>query len=253
MPNDLPQLTDAEHAVYEWQLSIPDFGEEGQRRLKAASVLISRVGGVGGAVAYYLAAAGVGRLVLAHAGDLRPPDLNRQILMTHDWVGKPRIESAARRLREFNPRLDVVAVNENIGESNVSALVAQADLVVDCAPLFSERLLMNRESVRQRKPMVECAMYAMEAQLTTFVPGRSPCLACLYPVEPPAWKRQFPVFGAVAGVIGSLAAVEAIKTISGLAEPLLGKLLTCNLAEMAFRTLAISRNPDCAVCGDRHR
>jgi molybdopterin/thiamine biosynthesis adenylyltransferase len=252
MPNDLPQLTDAEHAVYEWQLSIPDFGEEGQRRLKAASVLISRVGGVGGAVAYYLAAAGIGRLVLAHAGDLRPPDLNRQILMTHDWVGKPRIESAARRLRELNPRLDVVAVNENIGESNASALVGQADLVVDCAPLFSERLLMNRESVRQRKPMVECAMYAMEAQLTTFVPGRSPCLACLYPVEPPAWKRQFPVFGAVAGVIGSLAAVEVIKTLSGLAEPLIGKLLTCNLAEMAFRTLTISRNPDCAVCGDRH-
>jgi molybdopterin/thiamine biosynthesis adenylyltransferase len=96
-------------------------------------------------------------------------------------------------------------------------------------------------------------MYAMEAQLTTFVPGRSPCLACLYPVEPPAWKRQFPVFGAVAGVIGSLAAVEAIKSISGLAEPLIGKLLTCNLAEMAFRTLTISRNPNCSVCGDRHR
>ncbi|MDB5303711.1 MAG: moeB 1, partial [Phycisphaerales bacterium] len=236
MTNDLPRLTDDERAVYEWQLSIPNFGEEGQRKLKAASVLISRVGGVGGAVAYYLAAAGVGRLILAHAGDLRPPDLNRQILMTHDGVGQPRIESAKRRLLELNPRIDIVAINDNLSESNAADLVSRADLVVDCAPLFAERLLMNRESVRQRKPMVECAMYAMEAQVTTFIPGRTPCLACLYPVEPPGWQRRFPVFGAVAGVIGSLAAVEVIKTISGLADPLLGKLLTCNLAEMSFRT-----------------
>src|SRR5215213_11564048 len=105
-----PPLTAEERATYEWQMWVPGFGEEGQRRLKGASVLVSRVGGLGGAAAQYLAAAGVGRLVLAHAGVVKPSDLNRQTLMTHDSLGKPRIECAARRLRELNPRLEVEAV-----------------------------------------------------------------------------------------------------------------------------------------------
>src|SRR5215468_3874547 len=109
-------LTDADRAIYEWQLSVSGFGEEGQRRLKNASVLVSRVGGVGGTVAFELAAAGVGRLVLAHAGNVRPDDLNRQLLMTHDWIGRPRMDLAARRLRELNPALEVLAVAENVTE-----------------------------------------------------------------------------------------------------------------------------------------
>jgi molybdopterin/thiamine biosynthesis adenylyltransferase len=103
----LPHLTDEEKATYEWQMWVPGFGEEGQRRLRGSSVLISRVGGLGGLVAYQLAAAGIGRLVLAHAGNVRPSDLNRQLLMTHDGLGKSRIESARRRLLELNPRLDI--------------------------------------------------------------------------------------------------------------------------------------------------
>jgi molybdopterin/thiamine biosynthesis adenylyltransferase len=247
--DDLPPLTDDERARYDWQLSVAEFGEQGQRRLKGAAVLISRCGGVGGVVAYHLAAAGVGRLVLAHGGNLRVDDLNRQLLMTTDWIGKPRMELAARRLRELNPLVEVEAVAENVGESNATDLVRRVDLIVDCAPLFSERLLMNREAVRQKRPMVECAMYELEAQLTTVVPGRTPCLACLYPEAPPRWQRRFPVFGAVAGVIGSLAAVEAIKVLAGLGEPLLGRLLLCDLRDMTFRRAEIKRRPDCAVCG----
>src|SRR5437763_11301006 len=184
-------LTAADRAVYEWQLWVPDFGEQGQRRLKNASVLVSRVGGVGGLVAYELAAAGVGRLVLAHAGNARPDDLNRQLLITHDGVGRPRMDLVPRRLRELNPSLDVLAVAENVGEDNVGRLVGEADLVVSCAPTFRERLLLNRAAVGQGKPLVDCAMYELEAQLTTVVPGRTPCLACLYPAEPPGWRRQF--------------------------------------------------------------
>jgi molybdopterin/thiamine biosynthesis adenylyltransferase len=228
---------------------VADFGEAGQRKLKAASVLVSRVGGVGGTVAYFLAAAGVGRLVLAHAGPIRENDLNRQLLMTHDAVGTLRVESAAKRLRELNPRLELETVAENVTEQNVARLVASVDLVTDCAPLFSERLLMNREAVHQRKPLVESAMYELEAQLTTVIPGQTPCLACLYPTEPPAWKRQFPVFGAVAGTIGSLAAMEAIKVLAGFGEPLAGRLLIGNLRDMTFRTVRISKNPSCSVCG----
>ena len=242
-------LTPEERSVYEWQLGLPGFGEAGQEALKGATVLVTRVGGVGGTAAYQLAAAGVGRLVLAHAGKLRANDLNRQLLMTHDWIGKPRVECAARRLRELNPRLEVVALAENVTEENAARLVGGADLVLDAAPLFEERLLLNREAVRRRKPLVDCAMYGLELQLTTVVPGKTPCLACLYPEVPPGWKRQFPVLGAAAGAAGCLGAAEAIKVLSGVGEPLLGRMLTGDLREMSFRTLRLSRNPRCSVCG----
>jgi molybdopterin/thiamine biosynthesis adenylyltransferase len=242
-------LTDAERALYEWQLWVGGFGEPGQERLKGASVLVSRCGGVGGAVAYQLAAAGVGRLVLAHAGNLRANDLNRQLLMSHDGIGRPRVEQAARRLREFNPFVEVEAVAENVSAENVERLVAGVDLVVACAPLFRERLLLNRAVVAQGKPLVDCAMYELEAQLTTVLPGRTPCLACLYPSEPPAWRREFPVFGAVAGTVGCLGALEAIKVLANLGEPLLAQLLVCDLRDVTFRKVAIGRRPGCAVCG----
>jgi len=242
-------LTAEERAVYEWQMWVPDFGEEGQQALKTASVLVSRCGGLGSVVAYELAAAGVGKLVLAHAGNVKPSDLNRQLLMTHSWLGKPRVESAARRLQELNPRLEVVAVPENVTEGNAAELVGQVDVVVDCAPLFGERYLMNREAVRQQKPIIECAMYELDAQLTTVIPGKTPCVACLYPDDPPAWKREFPVFGAVSGGIGCWGAMEAIKVIAGLGQPLLGRLLTCDLRDMTFRVRTISKNPKCPVCG----
>ncbi len=246
--NSAKPLTPDEKAIYEWQMWVPDFGEKGQEKLKAASVLVTRCGGVGGVVAYELAAAGIGKLVLAHAGNVKPSDLNRQILMTHDWLGKPRVESAARRLRELNPRIEIDAVSENVNEENAEKLVEKADLVIDCAPLFQERLLLNREIVRQNKPMVDSAMYDMEAQLTTFVPGQTPCLACLFPEKPPEWKRQFPVFGAVSGTIACLAAVEAIKIISGFGEALLGKLLTIDMRAMTFHKVSIQRNPACEIC-----
>src|SRR5687767_3023318 len=155
---NLPDLTDEDRRRYEWQLWVRDFGEEGQRRLKSASVLISRIGGVGGAAAMQLAAAGVGRLVLAHAGNLRLDDLNRQLLMTTEGIGRPRVEQAAERLREINPHTTVEIVAENISEANAAVLVGRCDVVVSAAPLFEERLLLNREAVRQHKPLIDCAM-----------------------------------------------------------------------------------------------
>ena len=163
-------------------------------------------------------------------------------------LGKERVESAERRLKELNPRIEILTTQDNVTEENAARLVDEADLVVDCAPLFQERFLMNREAVKQKKPLVDCAMYDMEAQITTIIPGKTPCLACIVPETPPGWIRQFPVFGAVAGVIGTMAAVEAIKVLSGVGEPLLGRLLTCDLKAMSFRTLRITRNPKCAVC-----
>ena len=244
----LPALTEEEQARYEWQMWTPDIGEEGQARLKAASVLVSRIGGVGGTVAYYLAAAGIGKLVLAHAGNVKPSDLNRQLLMTTDWLGKPRVESAERRLKELNPNVDIVSVPENLSEANATALVSQVDLVVDAAPLFPERYAMNLACVEQKKPLIEAAMYDFDAQLTTIKPGETACLACIYPEDPPNWKREFPVFGAVSGTVAAMAVVEAIKLITGVGQTLCGQMLWMNLRRMAFRKLALQRRSDCPVC-----
>jgi len=243
-------LTPEERAIYEWQMWIPGFGKEGQCKLKDASVLISRCGGLGGVVAYELAAAGVGKLVIAHAGNLKPSDLNRQLLQTHDHIGQPRIESITRRLKELNPRLEIVGVGENVSDANADRLVAQADVVVDAAPLFEERFALNRAAVLQRKPMVECAMYSMEMQVTTIIPGRTPCLQCIVPDKLSDWKRQFPVLGAVSGVAGCLGAVEVVKLLTGLGQPLAGVLLVMNLDTMHIRQLKVAREPKCPVCAN---
>ena len=145
----LPELTADEQSRYEWQMWVRGFGQEGQRRLKAATVFISRIGGVGGTVAMQLAAAGIGRLILAHAGTLRLDDLNRQLLMTTEGVGKPRIDSAVRRLREWNPHVAVEAIGEHVDAGNVARMVGQADVGVSAAPLFEARLQFNREAVRR--------------------------------------------------------------------------------------------------------
>jgi molybdopterin/thiamine biosynthesis adenylyltransferase len=245
----LPELTDDERLRYQWQLWVRDFGEEGQRRIKATNVFVSRIGGVGGSAALHLAAAGVGRLVIAHAGNLRLDDLNRQTLMTTDWIGKPRVESAERRLRELNPLVEIETVSENVSDANAADLVSRCDLVIGAAPLFTERLLMNREAVRQGKPLVDCAMYDLEGRVMTVLPGQTACLACLYPEPPANWKREFPVFSAVSSTVGSLAAMEAIKVIAGIGQPLAGRLLTFDLRDMSFRTISIARRADCAVCG----
>jgi molybdopterin/thiamine biosynthesis adenylyltransferase len=250
MPDITPQpLNDEERATYEWQIWVPGFGEAGQEKLKGASVMVSRVGGLGSVVAYELAAAGIGKLVAAHGGNVKYSDLNRQLLMTYDWIGKPRIDTIERRLKDMNPRMQIIKHPENVNQENAKSLVQQADIIVDCAPLFEERYAMNAEAVRQGKPLVECAMYEMEAHITTIIPGQTPCLRCIHPEQPPTWKRQFPVFGAVSGTVGCLGAVEVIKLASGIGETLAGKMLTMDLRDMTFRTLKLRRDADCPVCG----
>ncbi len=247
--NIKPQmLTDEERATYEWQMWVEDFGEAGQERLKGASVLVSRCGGVGGVVAYELAAAGVGKLVIPHAGKTKHSDLNRQLLMTYGNIGKERGACLKERLLDLNPRLEVVSVDENVSEDNAEELVGMADVVVDCAPLFVERFAMNRAAMRQGKPMVECPMYDCEAQLTTFLPGKTGCLACLYPETPDYWKREFPVFGAVSGMVACMAAMEVIKLIGGFGKVLADRMLTIDLRGMGVSEVRLKRDPECEVC-----
>jgi molybdopterin/thiamine biosynthesis adenylyltransferase len=245
----LPDLTPEERERYQWQSWTPGFSEEGQRKLKASTVLISRAGGVGGTAALQLTAAGIGKLILAHGGDLRLNDLNRQLLMTTGHIGQPRIESAQRRLQELNPNVLVETVNANFNEDNAASLVAQADIVISAAPLFEERLLMNREGVRQGKPVIQCAMHDLEAIVLLTLPGQSACLSCLTPEPPAWWRREFPVFGAVSGTAGCIAAMEAIKLITGLGTTLAGSMACIDFNTMRMRTVSVARDPQCAVCG----
>lgn len=244
----LPELTEEERATYAWQFDVEGFGELGQRRLKGASVLISRIGGLGGMVALELAAAGVGRLILAHGGNIRPSDLNRQVLMTQDRIGTSRMDSAIARLRALNPRLEIVAEHANVSEENAHRLVEQADVVVDCAPLFVERYALNRAAMALRRPMVEAAVYDLEFHLTTFVPGVTGCLRCLYPEPSTTWRRQFPVLGAVPGVAGSMAALEVIKLIARFGDTLANRLLVYDLRSVQMNKLRLQRVAGCPDC-----
>lgn len=244
-----PPLTPDELATYAWQLDVPGFGETGQRTLLDTTCLVSRVGGLGSPLALQLAAAGFGRILLAHGGNLKPGDLNRQVLMTREALGTPRAAAARETLLRFKPEIEVEAIPENIQESNVEDLVRRSDIVFDCAPLFEERLLMNRECVLQGKPLINAAMYCLEGQVLSMVPGQTPCLACLYPENPPHWKRRFPVIGAVSALVANIAAMEGIKLLTGLGTPSLGQLILVDTATMSLNKIRVHRRPDCPVCG----
>jgi len=243
------ELTQEERAIYEWQIWEKDFGEEGQKKLKESAALVSRVGGLGSPVAYELAAAGIGKLILAHAGNVKLSDLNRQLLMSYNWLGKIRVESAKRKLQEFNPRLEIEIISENVSEDNASDLVGKADIVFDCAPLFEERYAMNKECVRQKKPLIDSAMFSMEGRVTTILPGQTPCLACIYPEFPSNWKREFPVFGAVPCIAAGVAVSEGIKVLAGFGETLAGVMLQYDARFMEFKRVKLKKNDSCPVCG----
>lgn len=246
-------LTPTELERYRRQMMLPGFGPAAQEQLKATTALVTGVGGLGGTVALYLAVAGVGRLILVRGGNLQRDDLNRQILMTDDWVGQPRVFKAQETLARLNPDIEIEAVCEYVTAGNIHPLVQRADVAFDCAFDFKERDLLNTACVAGGKLMVEAAMNSMDAYLTTIVPGRTPCLTCLYP-EKPEWDRWgFGVLGAVSGTLACLAALEGIKLITGLGEPLLGQLLTMDLARADFAKHRTFHDPDCRICGDLSR
>lgn len=249
----LPTLTPTECDRYRRQMMLPGLGETGQRQLKNTTALVTGVGGLGGTAALYLAVAGVGKLILVRGGDLQRDDLNRQVLMTDDWVGQPRVFKAQATLQALNPDIEIEAVCEYVDADNIDALVQRADIALDCAFDFKERDLLNAACVRWGKPMVEAAMNSMEAYLTTIVPGQTPCLTCLFP-EKPQWDRWgFGVLGAVSGTLACLAALEAVKLVTGLGEPLTGQLLTMDLARAEFAKRRPYHDPNCVVCGPLSR
>ncbi len=243
-------LSESQRVTYSWQLDIPGLGEEGQLRLGQSTALVSRVGGLGGPLAMSLAASGIGKLILVHGGELQESDLNRQTLMSREWIGRSRAKCAAETIKRFNPQIEVVPVEENFTQENAQSLVEMADIVFDCAPLFEERFLMNEACVRASKPLVESAMYSMQGQVMVVMPGSTPCLACLYPELPSHWRRRFPVIGAVSSMVAQIAAIEGIKLLTGIGKVSFGNLIMIDAASMDFTKVKLAlRNDHCAVCG----
>ncbi|MCS3919469.1 HesA/MoeB/ThiF family protein [Fervidibacter sacchari] len=252
-------LTENERARYIRHLSLVT--EEGQEKLKNSTALVTRCGGVGGTAALYLAAAGIGRLIMIHEGNTTWSNLNRQILQTYDWVGKPRIVKIRESIHRLNPDVEIVAIAEPFTEELGNELAPQADVLLSCTPVWQERVALNTVAVRHRKPLVEAAMNGMEGTLTVIVPGETPCLRCIYPDDPTdewwdAWS--FPVLGAVAGITGCFAAIEAIKVIVGrgarervrVGKPLTNRMLIFDTANHDYRLVKVRRLPDCPVCGN---
>lgn len=247
MFSSTPRLTATELERYSRQMMLPNFEEEAQRKLKSATVLVTGVGGLGGTAALYLTVAGIGKLILVRGGGLRLDDMNRQVLMTDDWVGNPRVFKAQETLLSINPEVEIEAVYDYVTAENVDELVQSCDIALDCAHNFAERNLLNEACVRWQKPMVEAAMSGMESYLTTIVPHETGCLSCLFPEKPDWDRRGFGVLGAVSGTLACLTALEAIKFLTGFASPLLSQLLTMDLGNLEFKKHRTFHDPNCPV------
>lgn len=170
--------------------------------------------------------------------------------MTWEGIGHPRSQSIEETLRRFNPNVEVEVVPENLSEENAEQLCAKADILFGAAPLFEERFLLNRESIRRNIPLIDSAMYNLEGHVIPIIPGETPCLACLHPEVPPHWKRRFPVIGAVSALAANIGAMEGIKILTGIGEVQKGKMIYFDAASMNFQKIQIKRNPSCTVCGN---
>ena len=208
-------LTDSERERYSRQILL--FGEEGQERLKSSKVFIAGAGGLGCPAAAYLAAAGVGHLVIADCDSVDRTNLNRQILHYEPDIGRPKVVSASEKLQSMNPDIRVEPLAVIISDSNAAALVSGCDLVVDALDTFTDRYALNRAAIRNRIPYIHGAVSGFDGHMATIIPGETACLECMVPEAPP--RSVFPVVGTTPGLIGVLQAHEAIKQITGQGEP----------------------------------
>ena len=253
--NTQRQLSNEERIRYSRHLTMPEVGIDGQRRLKAAHVLCIGAGGLGSPAALYLAAAGVGTIGIVDFDDVDLSNLQRQILHGTKDIGRSKLKSAQDRLRDANPNIEVELHECRFSSENASELVARYDLVVDGSDNFPTRYLSNDVCVFARRPNIYGSIFRFDGQSTVFAPHLGgPCYRCLFP-EPPAPGTipncaEAGVLGVLPGIIGMVQAIEAIKLILGVGEPLIGRLLHFEALKMKFRELKLRRDPQCPVCGD---
>ena len=248
------ELTQEEILRYSRHLLIPEVGLEGQRKLKAASVLLVGSGGLGSPIALYLAAAGVGRIGIVDYDVVDPSNLQRQIIHDTHQVGVLKVESARNRLLALNPFVQVDVYNEVFTSQNAERIAADYDIFVDGSDNFPTRYLLNDLAVLSGKPFVYGSIFRFEGQVSVFDARHGPCYRCLFPEPPPPDTvpscADAGVFGVLPGTIGSIQATEVIKLILGIGEPLIGKLLLYDALEMSMQAIYLRKNPRCKVCGE---
>ncbi len=249
-------LSNEEIRRYSRHLIMPEVGMEGQRRLKQGRVLLIGTGGLGSPLALYLAAAGVGHIGLVDFDVVDESNLQRQIVHGTSTVGVPKTESAKRRLHDLNPTIDIVTYETQVTAANALELMRPYDVIVDGTDNFPTRYLTNDACVLLGKPNVYGSIFRFEGQATVFYPkAGGPCYRCLYPEPPPPGLvpscAEGGVLGVLPGVIGTIQATEVIKLLTGIGEPLIGRLMLYDALAMRFRELKLRRNPDCPVCGDQ--
>ena len=247
-------LTHDELIRYARHLSLPGVGEAGQRRLKAARVLVVGAGGLGSPAALYLAAAGVGTLGLVDFDAVDVSNLQRQILHGTSQVGRPKLDSAAARLRDLNPHVTLRPVAARLTSANALEILTDYDVVVDGSDNFPTRYLVNDACVLLDKPLVYGAIFRFDGQAAVFDARRGPCYRCLYSEPPPPEVvpscAEGGVLGALPGIIGSIQAMEALKLVTGVGEPLVGRLLLLDGLAMRSRELTVRKDPACPLCGE---
>lgn len=239
-------MNDFEREKYSRQILL--FGEEGQEKLKNAKVMVAGAGGLGSPVSTYLAIAGIGKIILADFDSVDPSNLNRQFLHHQKDIGRLKIESAKEKLLSMNPDIEVETIAEMLTESNLENLVPECDVIVDALDNLETRHMLNRLVVKRRIPLIHGAVTGYDGQVTTIVPGKTPCFYCIFPRI--SKKEVFPVLGATAGIIGSIQANEVIKFLTGQGKLLEGRLLFWNGLSGNFSEISLSKLNNCPICGN---
>jgi len=233
---------------YDRQIRIKGLEKSGQAKLKKARVMVAGAGGLGCPASLYLIAAGVGYVAIVDKEAVELSNLNRQILHWSNDIGKSKSVSTIEKLRQLNPEVKVEAIPKVITSDNARKLVNTFTVVVDGLDNWSTRFLLNKACVEEKVPFVHAGVYSLYGQITTVLPGKGPCLQCILP-QPPPEEKKFPVLGATAGTLGLLEALETIKIITGLGEPLVGRMLHFDGETTSFQEIRVERRRGCPVCG----
>ena len=245
-------LTEAELERYSRQLVLPEWSGESQERLRESGAMVVGAGALGSPASMYLAAAGIGRLGIVDSDAVELSNLHRQLLHFTPDVGVPKAENAAVKLRALNPEVQIDAYPARLDGSNAEAILAEGDVVLDCADSFETRYVVNDACCALGLPLVEAAVLGLAGQVMTIVPGRSACYRCAFPEPPPPGSvpscREAGVLGPVAGIAGSIQALEAIKLLSGVGSPLLDRILRIDAATTGQTLIATERRDDCTAC-----
>ena len=246
-------LTPEQRNRYHRHLLLPEVGAKGQQKLLDSKVLLLGAGGLGSPAALYLAAAGVGTLGIIDMDVVDASNLQRQILHNLDRVGERKVDSAKKTLTAINPDVNVATYDVRLGADNVLDIIDGYDVIVDGTDNFPTRYLVNDASLLKRIPVVHGSIFRFEGQVTVFAPYEGPCYRCMIPEPPPAElapsSAEAGVLGVLPGIVGSIQALEAIKVLLDLGDPLIGRLLAYDALEESFRTFKVRRDPQCPACG----